>query len=118
MNGEYRATPSQLTTHHSQLTTMEELIPLNLVVGDRTYRIRIQPKDEEVVRKTAKTINDKIVEFKTAFAGKDMQDYIAMVLVWFATEQNAAISNQVNMDNVSSRLQTLAKMIDGALEKE
>ena len=35
------------------------LIPLNLVIGDRTYRVRINPKDEEVVRKTVKTINDK-----------------------------------------------------------
>lgn len=96
---------------------MADLIPLNVVVGDRNYRIRIQPKDEEVVRKTAKTINDKIIEFKTAFAGKDMQDYIAMVLIWFATEQNASISNLVNMDNVSGRLQTLEKMIEGALEK-
>ena len=93
-----------------------EFIPLNLVIGDRTYRVRINPKDEEVVRKTVKTINDKMLEFKTMFAGKDMQDYIAMVLVWFATEQNASISNQVNLDNVSSRLQTLEKMIDGVLE--
>jgi cell division protein ZapA len=95
---------------------MNDLIPLNLVIGDRTYRVRIQPQDEEVVRKTVKTINDKLLEFKTQFAGKDMQDYIAMVLVWFATEQNAAISNQVNLDNVSSRLKTLEKMIDGVIE--
>ena len=94
----------------------QELIPLNLLIGDRTYRVRVAPKDEEVVRKTVKTINDKMVEFKTQFAGKDMQDYIAMVLVWFATEQNASISNVVNMDNVSGRLQTLEKMIDGVLE--
>lgn len=94
-----------------------ELIPLNLIIGDRNYRVRIQPKDEEVVRKTAKTINDKIIEFKTMFAGKDMQDYVAMVLVWFATEQNAAISNQVNLDNVSSRLQTLENLIDVTLER-
>ena len=96
----------------------EELIPLNLLIGDRTYRVRINPTDEEVVRKTVKTINDKLIEFKTQFAGKDMQDYIAMVLVWFATEQNASISNQVNLDNVSSRLQTLEKMIDGAMGAE
>jgi cell division protein ZapA len=94
----------------------QELIPLNLLIGDRTYRVRVNPKDEEVVRKTVKTINDKMLEFKTQFAGKDMQDYIAMVLVWFATEQNASISNVVNMDNVSGRLQTLEKMIDGVLE--
>ena len=105
-------------THYSLLIIMNDnnLIPLNLVIGDRTYRVRINPKDEEVVRKTVKTINDKMMEFKTHFAGKDMQDYIAMVLVWFATEQNASISNQVNLDNVSGRLQTLEKMIDGALE--
>ena len=94
----------------------DELIPLNVLIADRTYRVKINPKDEEVIRKTSKTINDKLVEFKTAFAGKDMQDYIAMVLLWFATEQNAAISNQVNLDNVSSRLQTLEKMIDNATE--
>lgn len=98
-------------------TTMkDELIPLNVLIADRTYRVKINPKDEEVIRKTSKTINDKLVEFKTAFAGKDMQDYIAMVLLWFATEQNAAISNQVNLDNISSRLQTLEKMIDSASE--
>ena len=96
----------------------DQLIPLNLLIADRTYRIRIDPKDEEVVRKTAKTINDKLVEFKTAFAGKDMQDYIAMVLVWFATEQNASITNEVNMDHVGSRLQTLERLIDNALEEE
>lgn len=93
----------------------KELIPLNLVIGDRTYRVRVAPGDEEVVRKTVKTINDKLLEFKTNFAGKDIQDYIAMVLVWFATEQNSAISNQVNLDNVSGRLNTLEKMIESVL---
>ena len=96
---------------------MPELIPINILIGDRTYRIRTLAKDEEVIRRTLKIINDKIIEFKTQFAGKDMQDYIAMVLVWFATEQNASISNQVNLDNVSSRLQTLEKTIDAALEE-
>src|SRR3569833_1504749 len=90
---------SKLTNQNSKLssTTMSDnnLIPLNLLIGDRTYRVRINPKDEEVVRKTVKTINDKMMEFKTHFAGKDMQDYIAMVLVWFATEHKASISNQV-----------------------
>ena len=95
----------------------EELIPTNLVIGDRNYRVRINPKDEEVVRKTVKTINDKMIEYKTQFAGKDMQDYIAMVLVWFATEQNASISNQVHLDNIGSRLQTLEKVIDSALDE-
>ncbi|GGB06619.1 cell division protein ZapA [Puia dinghuensis] len=65
---------------------MQELIPINVVIGDRTYRIKIEPRDEEVVRKTLKLINDKIIEYKTQFAGRDMQDYIAMVVLWYATQ--------------------------------
>ncbi|HMH23562.1 MAG TPA: cell division protein ZapA [Puia sp.] len=65
---------------------MQELIPINVVIGDRTYRIKIEKGDEEVVRKVLKTMNDKIIEYKTQFAGKDMQDYIAMVMLWYATQ--------------------------------
>jgi cell division protein ZapA (FtsZ GTPase activity inhibitor) len=67
----------------------EELIPVNIVIGDRTYRIKALAQDEEVIRSTLKTINDKIIEFKTQFAGKDMQDYIAMVMIWYATQAAA-----------------------------
>lgn len=77
----------------------DELIALNIVIGDRNYRIKILPEDEETVRKVLKTINEKILEFKTQFAGKDMQDYISMVLIWYATqlkENNPAIlSNEL-----------------------
>jgi hypothetical protein len=92
-----------------------ELIPINLVLADRTYRIKIQPKDEAVVRHTAKTINDKLIEFKTAFAGKDMQDYIAMVLIWFATQQTASISSELEQKALQEKLAALEKIVDGAL---
>ena len=69
---------------------MDQLIAATVVIGDRNYRIKIDPKDEEVVRRTVKLINDKIIEYKTQFAGKDMQDYIAMVLVWLETEQQTS----------------------------
>ena len=52
---------------------MNDLIAISAIVADRSYRIKIHPDDEEVVRKTLKTINDKIIEFKTQFAGKDMK---------------------------------------------
>ena len=94
-----------------------ELIPTNLVIGDRTYRVRIQPKYEEIVRRTIITVDDKLVEFKTQFAGKDMQDYIAMVLIWLATEQsNPNAASEFQSEEVSNRLQALEKLIDGALE--
>ena len=91
---------------------MPDLIAVSALIGDRSYRIKIQPNDEEVVRKTIKAINDKIIEFKTQFAGKDMQDYIAMVLVWYATEQNAGITADVEKGNISGRLDAIEKLLD------
>jgi len=95
---------------------MSELIPVTIVIGDRTYRLRIDPKDEEVLRKTVKTISEKLIEFKTQFAGKDMQDYVAMVLIWFATEQNAGTSQQLEKDNITSQLKTIERMLENQLK--
>lgn len=91
---------------------MSELIPVSALIGDRTYRIKIEPQDEEVVRKTLKTINDKILEFKTQFAGKDMQDYIAMVLIWLATEENEGAAANIEQSGLSAKLAAIEKMLD------
>jgi cell division protein ZapA (FtsZ GTPase activity inhibitor) len=97
---------------------METLIPVTLIIGDRNYRVKVQPKDEEILRKTVKTINDKIIEFKTNFAGKDMQDYVAMVLVWFATERNPAAAIGIENDSFAEKLNSLERMLDGQLAEK
>ena len=94
---------------------MQDLIPINVVIGDRTYRIKIEPKDEEVVRKTLKTINDKIIEYKTQFAGKDMQDYIAMVLLWYATQTSSGDALQALSPSVLESLARMEQQLDKAL---
>ena len=90
---------------------MAELIAATIMIGDRSYRIKLDPKDEEVVRRTVKTVNDKIIEYKTQFAGKDMQDYIAMVLIWLATEQQKQ-SNSLDEEILTNKLAELEKMFD------
>ena len=93
---------------------MQELIPINIVIGDRTYRIKTNATDEENIRRTLKTINDKIVEFKTLFAGKDMQDYIAMVLIWYAT-QPAGHGNPAMDQELTAALLKLEEYMDKAM---
>lgn len=94
---------------------MSELIPINIAIADRTYRLKLQPEDEEVVRKTVKLINEKIVEFKTAFAGKDIQDYISMVLIWLATEQTHSAVQIIQMKDAVEKIAMLQSNIDKAL---
>jgi cell division protein ZapA len=91
------------------------LLPVNIVIGDRNYRIRTQPEDEEIIRKTVKMINDKIVEFKTQFAGKDMQDYIAMVIIWYATQNAGTESNTLLNEELAAALVKMGAQIDKAL---
>jgi len=93
---------------------MAELIPINIVIGDRTYRIKTLPKDEEVIRGTLKSVNSKILEFKTQFAGKDMQDYIAMVLIWYAT-QTSTESNPALEKEMMEALLKMETALDKAL---
>ncbi len=94
---------------------MQALIPVNIVIGDRTYRIKVNPADEETVRSTLKIINDKIVEFKTQFAGKDMQDYIAMVLIWYATQPQSATASLSIEKEVQEALLKMEQHLDKAL---
>lgn len=93
---------------------MSDLIPINILIGDRTYRIRTLAKDEEVIRRTLKTINDKIIEFKTQFAGKDMQDYIAMVMIWYATEASSETNPSLEKE-MTEALQKMEEHLDKAL---
>ena len=93
----------------------DELIPINILIADRTYRLKIDKNDEEVVRKTMKLINEKIIEYKTNFAGKDMQDYVAMVLLWFATEQQKPSAAETSTSQAKEKLQKLEELLDKAL---
>lgn len=96
---------------------MDTLIPVNIIIADRSYRIRIDPKDEEVVRRTIKLINDKILEYKTQFAGKDMQDYIAMVVLWYATEGQKGAESQPLLNEIGEKFGLIETILDKALER-
>src|SRR5215210_3208680 len=94
------------------------LIPINIIVADRSYRLKIEPEDEEMVRKTIKTINEKIVDYKTNFAGKDMQDYVSMVLLWFATEQTKPTPELVSQTGNNEKLDKIEELLDKALSQK
>lgn len=94
------------------------MIPVNIVIADRNYRIRVEKKDEEKVRKTAQLINQKITEFKVQFAGKDMQDFVSMALLWFATEQSdvteGVLKQEAALQDISEMQQLIRQTLDAS----
>ena len=96
-------------------TSNADLIPVNITIADRSYRVKIAPKDEEAVRKTAAIINQKMVEFKNIYAGKDQQDYISMVLLWFTTQQQESGQNIYEQENLQKQIEALTASVEKAL---
>jgi cell division protein ZapA (FtsZ GTPase activity inhibitor) len=96
---------------------MSELIPVNIVIADRTYRIRTNASDEEIIRKTVSMINEKIIEFKIQFAGKDMQDYIAMVIIWYATQNAGGEGNSMLNKEMAEALTKMELQITETIDK-
>ena len=92
---------------------MQNFIPINIVLGGRTYRLKIKTEDEEKVRAMAKKLNEQLTVFKTEYAGKDMQDYLAMVLLWDVSEKLEA---QPLQEVDTTQLDNIEKMIDKGLE--
>jgi cell division protein ZapA len=91
---------------------MQSLIPINILVGDRTYRIKIESKDEIAVKLFSKLINEKILEYRTHFSGKDMQDYVSMALLWFVTQQQ---TGEFSDTGILKQLNLLEDIIDKKL---
>ncbi|TAF51272.1 MAG: cell division protein ZapA [Sphingobacteriia bacterium] len=95
---------------------MSETLPINIVLADRTYRLKVDPAEESMVRKTAELINQKMGEFRLQFAGKDTQDYLAMVLLWFATAQSNGTDALLEAKNTLQSLQELNQLVGRHVE--
>jgi len=99
---------------------MQQMIPVNILVGDRTYRVLVEPADEERIRRLAKAVNEQLLDFKTRFAGKDMQDYLAMVLLWHLSETRpgggSGTVGGAGLAVVSGELASLESLLDDMLQ--
>jgi cell division protein ZapA (FtsZ GTPase activity inhibitor) len=90
----------------------EELIPVTVWLGGRSYRIRITPEQEEAVRKAVKLAEEKVIEMRTHYAGKDDQDFLAMTLLTYATDVATGDSNLFIKNEVDEMISRIDKVIE------
>ena len=92
-------------------------MPVIIIVNRSFIDIKCRAKNFLLIcENQLKIVNDKIIEFKTQFAGKDMQDYIAMVLIWYATQQSSETKEKIEEDDLVDSLALIEKSIDKVLE--
>jgi cell division protein ZapA len=96
---------------------MSNTIAINLILGDRTYRIKIENTDEEKTREKARRLNEQLIQFKKQYAGKDMQDYLAMVLLSYVLEQKTEETDNEN-EEIGLVFERIEALLDKSLSSE
>lgn len=69
---------------------MSEL-SIKINIAGRVYPLTIKKDEEEIIRKTAKMINEKIKEYESDYAVKDKQDLLAMCALEYGTNSDTAL---------------------------
>jgi|694.fasta_scaffold62175_3 hypothetical protein len=97
------------------------VININVMLAERLYPLSIEPSEEATVRQAAKMINDKIKSYQQLYAAKDKQDFLAMIALTFAVDNNKKDSNYISTSTSDSTplstLQDIHTLLDSALEK-
>ena len=96
---------------------MSEKLKIRVSIGDRTYPLTINRKEEEGVRKAVKKINDLSLKFEKDYAVQDKQDVLAMCVLQFASQvELKKVDNQLGMKNVEAKLIEINTILDSHLE--
>ena len=94
---------------------MEEQLSIKVQIAERFYPLKIKRKDEEKIRKAARLINDKVLQYKQRYTDKDAQDFMAMAALQFVInlldceQQQNVVSLEKELVDLSSELDELLK---------
>ena len=88
---------------------MDEKLSIRINIGEKYYPLRIEREEEEIIRKAAKAINDKLNQYKGKYSERDMVDLLAMTALQYTkkyyekladtdTDQINAEIKQINTD--------------------
>ena len=93
---------------------MDEL-SISVPVAERTYRLAIEKEHEELFRKAAKLIDNRIRDYSASYAYKDKQDLLAMVALEYATSY---LQNEQLLADQETRLEVQLLEMDHLLDEQ
>jgi cell division protein ZapA (FtsZ GTPase activity inhibitor) len=64
---------------------MDEKLSIKVNIAEQYYPLKVNRDEEERIRKAAKLINDKLLQYKQTYSEKDIKDFLAMVSLHYAT---------------------------------
>ena len=93
---------------------MDEKLSIRVNVADRFYPLKVEREDEEKIRKAARMINEKVLQYKQRYTDKDTQDFLAMAALQYVIRLNEE-EEKSNNDQIPKALNELIQKIDSVL---
>jgi cell division protein ZapA (FtsZ GTPase activity inhibitor) len=62
---------------------MDDKLSIRVNVSDRYYPLKVERNDEEKIRRAARMINEKVLQYKQRYSDKDVQDFLAMAALQY-----------------------------------
>ena len=96
---------------------MDDKLSIRVNVADRYYPLRIDREDEEKIRKAARLINEKVLQYKQRYHDKDVQDFLAMVSLQYVIKL-LEVENKQDYLPVIDAVKDLNDKLDAILSEE
>jgi cell division protein ZapA len=96
---------------------MEERLSIRINIADRFYPLKIDRKDEEKIRKAARSINEKVLQYKQRYTDKDTQDFLAMAALQFVIKMIDG-DDVKGDDQIYEKIRELNDELESVLNKE
>ena len=96
---------------------MDDKLSIRVNVADRYYPLKVERENEEKIRKAARLINEKVLQYRQRYTDKDVQDFLAMAALQYViklTEEEEKLEN----DYIPDAIKELIQKIDSVLETE
>ena len=91
----------------------ENMLSIKVQIAERFYPLKIKRQDEEKIRRAARLINEKVLQYKQRYTDKDTQDFMAMAALQFVInlldcqQQQNVVSLEEELGSLSSELDEL-----------
>jgi cell division protein ZapA (FtsZ GTPase activity inhibitor) len=96
---------------------MDDKLSIKVNVADRYYPLKIEIRDEEKIRKAARLINEKVIQYKQRYLDKDAQDFLAMAALQFVT-RIIEMEEKMDVSPLEQKLQDLNEELEEYLKGE
>lgn len=96
---------------------MDDKLSIRVNVADRYYPLKVESENEERIRKAARLINEKVLQYKQRYVDKDIQDFLAMAALQYVIRLIEIEDNEED-SSLEEGLNELTGMINHCLSKK